>query len=84
MVYNILVAPAPLLGLGLMITRRAAVSLIRGPQYPRQYSSDILLKKATRGFLKDVGVKIIDRLTGEIGFGKASDNIGWIALPQRV
>ena len=51
-----LVAPARLLGLGLIITRRVAVSLIRGPQYPRRNSSDILLK--------DISVKIIDRLTG--------------------
>ena len=36
--------------LGLIITRRAVVSLVRGPQYPRRNSSDILLKKATRGF----------------------------------
>ena len=36
--------------LGLIITRRVVVSLIRGPQYPRRNSSDILLKKATRGF----------------------------------
>ena len=36
------------------------------------------------GFLKDISVKIIDRLTGEIGCGKASGNIGWIALPLRV
>ena len=49
-VYNMLVAPARLLGLGLIITRRVAVSLFRGPQYPRRNSSDILLKKATRGF----------------------------------
>ena len=34
----------------LIITRRAVVSLIRGPQYPRRNSSDILLKKATGGF----------------------------------
>ena len=59
-----LVAPAHLLGLGLTITRRAVVSLIRGPQYPRRNSSGILLKKATGGFLKDISVKIIDRLTG--------------------
>ena len=39
-----------LLGLGLIITRRAVVSLIRGPQYPRWNSSDISLKKATTGF----------------------------------
>ena len=52
-VYNMLVAPARLLGLGLIIIRRVVVSLIRGPQYPRRNSSDItsdLLKKATRGF----------------------------------
>ena len=36
------------------------------------------------GFLNDISVKIIDRLTGEIGCGKASGNIGWIALPLRV
>ena len=36
------------------------------------------------GFLKDISVKIIDRLTGEIGCGKAPGNIDWIALPQRV
>ena len=49
-VYNMLVAPARLLGLGLIITRRAVVSLIWGPQYPRRNSSDISLKKATGGF----------------------------------
>ena len=49
-VYNMLVAPARILGLGLTITRRAVVSLIRGPQYPRWNSSGILLKKATTGF----------------------------------
>ena len=38
------------LGLGLTITRRAVVSLMPGPQYPRWNSSDILLKKATTGF----------------------------------
>ena len=47
---QMLVAPARLLGLGLTITRRAVVSLIRGPQYPRRNSSDISLKKATTGF----------------------------------
>ena len=49
-VYNALVAPARLVGLGLTITRRAVVSLIRGPQYPRRNSSDILLRKAIGGF----------------------------------
>ena len=37
-----------------------------------------------RGFLKDISVKIIDRVTGEIGCWKASGSIGWIALPLRV
>ena len=37
------------LGLGLIITRGAVVSLIRGPQYPRWNSSDISLKKAITG-----------------------------------
>ena len=36
------------LGLGLIITRRVVLSLIRGPQYPRRNSSDILLKE-TKG-----------------------------------
>ena len=49
-VCNMLVAPARLLGLGLIITRSAVVSLIRGPQYPRRNSSDISLNKATGGF----------------------------------
>ena len=49
-VYNMLVALARLLGLGLTITRRAVVGLIRGPQYPRWNSSGILLKKATTSF----------------------------------
>ena len=48
MVHNMLLAPARLLGLGLIFTRRAVVSLIRGPQYPN--SSDVLLKKDTTGF----------------------------------
>ena len=47
--YDMLVAPARLSGLGLIITRRAVVSLVWGPQYPRRNSSDILLKEATRG-----------------------------------
>ena len=38
------------LTVGLIITRRAVVSLIRGPQYPRWNSLGILLKKATTGF----------------------------------
>ena len=36
------------------------------------------------GFLRDISVKAIDRLTGEIGSWKASGNIGWIALPLTV
>ena len=47
---QMLVAPARLLGLGLIIIRRAVVSLIWGPQFPRWNSSGILLKKATMGF----------------------------------
>ena len=49
-----LVAPARLLGLGLIITRRAVVSLIWGPQYPRWNSSGILLKKATTARRKNL------------------------------
>ena len=40
-VQNMLVAPARLLGLGLIIIRRAVVSLIWGPQFPRWNSSGI-------------------------------------------
>ena len=48
-VYNALVAPARLVGLGLTITRRAVVSLIRRPRYSRWNPSEILVKKATMG-----------------------------------
>ena len=41
-------------------------------------------EESHHGFLKYISVKIIDRITGEIGCGKASGNIGWIALPLRV
>ena len=36
------------LGLGLIITRRAVASLIRGPQYPRRNSSHISLNRPPR------------------------------------
>ena len=35
-------------------------------------------------FLKGLSRKVMDRLTGGIGYGKAPGNIGWIALPFRV
>ena len=59
-----LVAPARLLGLGLIITRRAVVSLIRGPQYPQAEIFRHFTEEGHRGFLKDISVKMIDRLTG--------------------
>ena len=52
MVYNMLVAPARLLGLGLIITGHVVVSLILEPQYHRRNSSYILLKNAIMGFLQ--------------------------------
>ena len=58
-----LVAPARLLGLGLMITRHAVVSLIRGP-VPQVEFFRHFTEEGHLGFLKDISVKIIDRLTG--------------------
>ena len=59
----VLVAPARLLSLGLTITRRAVVSLMRGPQYPQVEFFRHFTEEGHHGFLKDISVKIIDRLT---------------------
>ena len=83
-VYDMLVAPARLLGLGVIILRHAVVSLIWGPQYPQTEFFRSFIREGHWGFLKDISIKMIDGLKGEIGCGKASGNVGSIALPLRV
>ena len=63
-VFNMLVAPARLLGLGLTITRCAVVSLIWGASVPQVEFFRHFTEEGHRGFLKDISVKIIDRLMG--------------------
>ena len=56
-----LVAPARLLGLGLIIISRKFNS---GASIPQAEFFRHFTEEGHRGFLKDISVKIIDRLTG--------------------
>ena len=60
-----LVAPARLLGLGLIITRRAVVKFNSGASVPQVEFFRHFSEEGHHGFLKDISVKITDRLTGE-------------------
>ena len=57
------VAPARLLGLGLIITRRVVVRN-SGASVPQVEFFRHFTEEGHHGFLKDISVKIIDRLTG--------------------
>ena len=79
-----LVAPARLLGLGFNNYKACSRKFNSGASVPQVEFFRDFTEEGHHGFLKDISVKIIDRLTGGIGCGKASGNIGWIALPLRV
>ena len=59
-----LVAPARLLGLGLTITRRAVRKFNLGASVPQVEFFRHFTEEGNHGFLNDISVKIIDRLTG--------------------
>ena len=84
-VYNMLVAPARLLGLRFNNYKACSCKFNSGASVPQVEFFRHFTEEGHRGFRKDISVKIIDRLTGGNRMQiKASGNIGWIALPLRV